>query len=110
MDTLTSALAVERHLGVRDKGPTIGDPRSRPAIRTFPGCPFIMRGQSPVEKKMPRRSWILMGALAALHLAGAQAGEVVLYSSNSVEAINAVTDEFNKKNPGIKISTVRGST
>ena len=38
------------------------------------------------------------------------AGEVVLYSSNSVEAINAVTDEFNKKHPNIKISPVRGST
>jgi iron(III) transport system substrate-binding protein len=40
----------------------------------------------------------------------AQAGEVVLYSSNSVEAINTVTDEFNKKYPDIKISPVRGST
>ena len=40
----------------------------------------------------------------------AQAGEVVLYSSNSVEAINAVVDGFNKKYPDIKISPVRGST
>ena len=48
-------------------------------------------------------------ALLAAALA-AHAGEVVLYSSNSVEAINAVTDEFNKKNPGIRISSVRGST
>lgn len=40
----------------------------------------------------------------------ARAGEVVLYSSNSVEAINAVTDEFNKKYPDIRISPVRGST
>jgi iron(III) transport system substrate-binding protein len=40
----------------------------------------------------------------------AHAGEVVLYSSNSVEAINAVVDEFNKKYPGITIAPVRGST
>jgi iron(III) transport system substrate-binding protein len=43
-------------------------------------------------------------------VASAFAGEVVLYSSNSVEAINAVADEFQKKNPGIKIVSVRGST
>ena len=40
----------------------------------------------------------------------ALAGEVVLYSSNSVDAINAVTEEFNKKYPDIKINAVRGST
>jgi iron(III) transport system substrate-binding protein len=40
----------------------------------------------------------------------AAAGEVVLYSSNSVEAINAVAEEFNKKHPDIRISPVRGST
>ena len=39
-----------------------------------------------------------------------RAGEVVLYSSNSVEAINTVADEFNKKYPNIRISPVRGST
>lgn len=49
-------------------------------------------------------------ALAALAFGAARAGEVVLYSSNSVDAINAVTEEFNKANPGIKISAVRGST
>ena len=40
----------------------------------------------------------------------ASAGEVVLYSSNSVDAINAVSEEFNKKFPDIKIVSVRGST
>jgi iron(III) transport system substrate-binding protein len=40
----------------------------------------------------------------------ARAGDVVLYSSNSVEAINTVVDEFNKKYPGIHVSPVRGST
>src|SRR5260221_3537350 len=40
----------------------------------------------------------------------AHAGEVVLYSSNSVEAINTVVDEFNRKYPDIKVSPVRGST
>ncbi|MEO7742113.1 MAG: ABC transporter substrate-binding protein [Usitatibacter sp.] len=43
-------------------------------------------------------------------IACAIAGEVVLYSSNSVEAINAVADEFQKANPGIKITSVRGGT
>ena len=51
----------------------------------------------------------LAGALFASALSAA-AGEVVLYSSNSVEAINTVVDEFNKKHPNIKISPVRGST
>jgi iron(III) transport system substrate-binding protein len=60
---------------------------------------------------MSRRFRFVVGAVMALSIANAaNAGEVVLYSSNSVEAINAVTDEFNKKNPGIKISPVRGST
>ena len=40
----------------------------------------------------------------------AHAGEVVLYSSNTVDAINAVTEDFNKKYPDIKITAVRGST
>jgi iron(III) transport system substrate-binding protein len=47
---------------------------------------------------------VLFAALAA------RAGEVVLYSSNSVEAINAVIDEFTKTHPDVKISVVRGST
>jgi len=60
---------------------------------------------------MTRRYKALLAVAAALGISAAShAGEVVLYSSNSVEAINAVTDEFNKKNPGIKISPVRGST
>src|SRR5882672_3517817 len=54
-------------------------------------------------------SIVLAFAAAAASLA-ATAGEVVLYSSNSVDAINAVAEEFNKKNPDIKISSVRGST
>jgi iron(III) transport system substrate-binding protein len=52
----------------------------------------------------------LAGTLAALAIGSALAGEVVLYSSNSVDAINAVTEEFNKKYPDIRISSVRGST
>src|SRR5882757_5853255 len=58
---------------------------------------------------MPRR--LATFALAAALIAtAARAGEVVLYSSNSVDAINAVSEEFNKKYPDIKISSVRGST
>jgi iron(III) transport system substrate-binding protein len=49
------------------------------------------------------------GILIAL-VGVAHAGEVVLYSSNSVEAINMMVDEFNKKYPAIKVSPVRGST
>ena len=52
----------------------------------------------------------LAAAAAAFSSALALAGEVVLYSSNSVDAINAVTEEFNKKHPDIKITPVRGST
>ena len=46
---------------------------------------------------------VALVAFVALHAGFALAGEVVLYSSNSVEAINAVSEEFTKKNPGIKI-------
>ena len=50
-------------------------------------------------------------AFAALAVAlGAHAGDVVLYSSNSVEAINAVADDFHKTHPDITIVPVRGST
>ena len=60
---------------------------------------------------MMRRFGTAVFALALPWLAAfAHAGEVVLYSSNSVEAINAVSDAFNKKFPDIKISPVRGST
>jgi iron(III) transport system substrate-binding protein len=51
-----------------------------------------------------------LALVAAIATTAAKAGEVVLYSSNSVDAINAVTEEFNKKNPDIKITAVRGST
>lgn len=59
---------------------------------------------------MRSRLAVLAAALAAFLSFAAVAGEVVLYSSNSVEAINAVTEEFNKKYPDIRISSVRGST
>ena len=51
-----------------------------------------------------RASLLFSVALAA------SAGEIVLYSSNSVDALNTVTTEFNKKFPDIKVSVVRGST
>lgn len=53
---------------------------------------------------------LALAAAATLLGTTALAGEVVLYSSNSVDAINAVTEEFNKKHPEIKITSVRGST
>lgn len=40
----------------------------------------------------------------------AQAGEVVLYSSNNVETVNSVVDQFTKTHPGIKVSVVRAGT
>src|SRR3954465_8088197 len=57
-----------------------------------------------------RRSFAALAAAAAFSSVAALAGEVVLYSSNSVDAINAVTEEFNRKYPDIRISPVRGST
>jgi iron(III) transport system substrate-binding protein len=62
---------------------------------------------------MQRRAFRYACSLIAVSLLaspGVRAGEVVLYSSNSVEAINAVADDFNKKYPDIHISPVRGST
>src|SRR5213075_624656 len=79
---------------------------------TWPSPRRKLRGMmrlQPREQKMSHHSTLLASALFVLGIA-AHAGEVVLYSSNSVEAINAVTDEFNKKNPSIRISPVRGST
>ena len=49
-------------------------------------------------------------AIAVLASGIARAGEVVLYSSNTVDAINAASEEFTKKYPDIKITSVRGST
>lgn len=48
---------------------------------------------------------ILMAAAGA-----ARAGEVVLYSSNNVETVSRVVDEFNKRHPDIKVSVVRAGT
>ena len=53
---------------------------------------------------------LALAAAATLLGTTALAGEVVLYSSNSVDAINAVTEEFNKNHPEIKITSGRGST
>jgi len=57
-----------------------------------------------------RRPLIALATVAVLASGIARAGEVVLYSSNTVDAINAATEEFNKKYPDIKITAVRGST
>jgi iron(III) transport system substrate-binding protein len=59
---------------------------------------------------MNRLASLVLAAATALASFAVAAGEVVLYSSNSVDAINAVTEEFNKKHPNIKITAVRGST
>jgi iron(III) transport system substrate-binding protein len=57
-----------------------------------------------------RRRFAPIAFAAALAATVACAGEVVLYSSNTVDAINAVTEDFQKKYPDIKITAVRGST
>ncbi len=44
-----------------------------------------------------------------MHLS-AMAGTVVLYSSNNVETVNGVVDQFTKENPDIKVSVVRAGT
>lgn len=48
---------------------------------------------------------ILAGCVARV-----SAAEVVLYSSNNVEAVNRVVELFTKENPGIKVSVVRAGT
>ena len=58
---------------------------------------------------MIRLRLVIATALAAAVLPAA-AGEVVVYSSNSVDALNTVATEFNKKYPDIKMTYVRGST
>ena len=58
---------------------------------------------------MIRTPLAALALAAALATIDAAAGEVVLYSSNSVDAINAVTEEFNKKYPDIHISAVRAA-
>lgn len=58
-----------------------------------------------------RRPLLALVAAAAVLASGiVRAGDVVLYSSNTVDAINAATEEFNKKYPDIKVTAVRGST
>lgn len=48
--------------------------------------------------------------VAAALQAPATAGTVVLYSSNNVETVNGVVDQFTKENPDIKVSVVRAGT
>jgi len=57
-----------------------------------------------------RRTLVALAALTVLASGIARAGEVVMYSSNTVDAINAAVEAFNKKYPDIKVTTVRGST
>src|SRR3954471_7019771 len=57
-----------------------------------------------------RLASLALAVIATAAAAFASAGEVVLYSSNTVDAINAAAEEFNKKYPDIKITSVRGST
>jgi iron(III) transport system substrate-binding protein len=58
-----------------------------------------------------RHPLVAVAAAVTVLVSGiARAGEVVLYSSNTVDAISAAAEEFNKKNPDIKITSVRGST
>jgi iron(III) transport system substrate-binding protein len=59
------------------------------------------------------RITVVLATIAAVFMlaaATARAAEVVLYSSNNVEAIKVVTDLFGKKYPDIKIATVRAGT
>lgn len=52
----------------------------------------------------------LLLILAQAALAPALASEVVLYSGNNVETVNAVVEQFSKENPDIKVSVVRAGT
>ena len=57
-----------------------------------------------------RLAALALSCAATFAAFAAAAGEVVLYSSNTVDAINAVTEDFQKKHPDIKVTAVRGST
>lgn len=48
---------------------------------------------------------VMTGVLGTAH-----AGEVVLYSSNNVEVVNRIVDEFTKKHPDISVSVVRAGS
>ncbi|GGY20051.1 ABC transporter substrate-binding protein [Paludibacterium paludis] len=56
----------------------------------------------------------LAAACAAIMLLtgtrSALAANVVLYSSNDVQTVNSVVEQFEKENPGIKVSVVRAGT
>jgi len=69
-----------------------------------------MRPASRLASRLAHLAATLSLGLAALGPLAAQAAEVVLYSSNNVDAIKVVTDLFGKKYPDIKISTVRAGT
>ncbi len=56
------------------------------------------------------RPFLAIAASFVLASGIARASEVVLYSSNTVDAVNAATEEFNKKYPDIKVTAVRGGT
>jgi len=60
--------------------------------------------------RLAGRAAAVLLALASLTSAAARAAEVVLYSSNGVDAIKVVTELFGKKYPDIKIATVRAGT
>lgn len=48
--------------------------------------------------------------LAKTAIVSAVAGTVVLYSSNNVETVNRVVDQFTRQNPDIRVSVVRAGT
>src|SRR5687768_16723874 len=73
-------------------------------------CAGVPNPKSGEPMTRTRLASLTFAALSTLAAGFAAAGDVVLYSSNSVDAINAVTEEFQKKYPDIRINAVRGST
>ncbi|ANN69336.1 ABC transporter substrate-binding protein [Bordetella bronchialis] len=53
---------------------------------------------------------IIQTMLGASIGADAQAGQVVLYSSNDVQTVSSVVEQFERQNPDVKVAVVRAGT
>src|SRR5881396_966089 len=95
---------LHRHVQGWQSLPRLCEGRPRDRREEIAGAPASLvhfaRDNAPSSPKdtgeSMSRTRLAALAFAALAAGIAAAGEVVLYSSNSVDAINAVTEEFNR--------------